>query len=520
MAEHPYQAAQVARQAKWFALAKLAVAVIALATQFVLVRALAVEDYAAYTIFISCLSVLVFCTMYGVDRIAYRFVPPLRQQGRWRELCWLFVSLSGVRIATILLFLGLLWLGQRWLPAQLWQVLQSAPWAALLYALALGGSDSFPVYCNALGLQSRQAFLQMGATCLRMALLLWLGFAGQTGFIAVAWMMAGTEVLLALALKLSLVLELRKIARAHPASGRLQFGFAWGRLWRDSISTQFAYLVNLPFRGVFLRLIVGSVASPVVVAAFGFFQTLADRAYQLTPMFLMRGMLEPTLAADYAEKRDPQRIRLVMALLLRVNAAILCAAVMLLAGCGKELIDLATHGRYGSQVWLALLIVLQLAAISLGEALWIGLNPMGRLALHNRIWNWAALLCYVLLAAAAWAKNSLWLVAISALPYFLVFAWLRWKSREPLLQAGLGLRELHALVPPLLGGVIMAKAVLLMPWPASWQPWPGIPAALAAMLAFAFLLRRSGMMKMQELQSIHQFSPKLARILRLVFGVR
>ncbi|UTY55787.1 lipopolysaccharide biosynthesis protein [Massilia sp. erpn] len=514
MTQNPYGAAHVARQAKWFAVAKAGSAFIALAWQFVLVRGLTVVDYASFTVFLAANSVLVFLTLFGLDRVVYRAVPPLRAALRWRELACLMLGFSLVRGLCIAGLLLLVWaLGQRLLPAQLYAETQRLPWQYLAFSFATGFTDSFAVYANSLGRQGRQAMLLMGATFLRMLLVVAAIWHGGFALATAADIMVATEFLLAAALLVVLARELAGLRRqAPPAGGPLQWGFSLRALVRDSLSTQLTYMVGLPFRGALLRLIVGAVASPLVVAAFGFFQALSDRAYQFMPVFLMKGMLEPAMASDFAQRRDYERIRLVLRLVLRLNYLILALGLCLLIGSGAPLIDWVTHGRYGGETMLAVLILLQLGAMTLGESLWMGLNPIGRLAYHNKVWLYVSLLCYLGVAAAAAARSPAALLLVAVLPYGMVFAWLRWVSGEPFLQGGLGLEQLWRLAPPLLGGIAVARAIL---WYSSALP-ALVLSVMMASVVFAGLARAMGLFDPRELEQVAAISPRLARLLRWV----
>lgn len=526
--DNPYQAQRLARQAKWFTLSKIGIALIALLTQFLLVRHMSVEDYAGYTIFIGAIAVLVFFTLYGIDRVVYRYVPVLRNEGRWREISYLMLGLAVVRQLSIALLLVLAWYGLRpFLPGDFIAYLQGIPVQCVVYAFALGCTDCFPMFCNALGKQGQQSMILMFATCLRMLLLLFALFSfGHLNLSQVASVMAGVEVFLALALLVVLVREMlmlrakAKASAAGPAPA-LAFGFRLPELVRQSLSTQMAYMVALPFRGTFLKLLVGLVGSPTVIASFGFFQTMADRAYQFMPMFLMKGMLEPALVNDYAQHKNFERIRLVVSLLLRINALIIGMALAVLAGCGKELIELMTNGRYGNEGWLAALILLQLMAMTIGEALWFSLNPIGRIAFHNKLWTIFAVLGYGLLQLALWQRAPLALVVIACLPYLAVYVWLRYVSREACMQQGFGLPRTLRLLPAGVACALLAKAVLLLGPYLSLAPGTlaahgiSLLAAALGMLVFVLVLRVCALFETGEIEAVSQFSPKLARLLRL-----
>ncbi len=511
MGNSPYGAARVARQAKWFTLAKIGVAVVALIWQFVLVRGLSVIDYASFTIFIAANGVLVFVTMLGMDRVVYRFMPPLREAVKWREMDLLMLGLTLARMLLIAVLLLLFWLGaQLLLPEQIRTEVDKLPWHYVAFAFATGCTDSFSIFSNSLGLQGRQAMLLMASTVLRFLLVLLLLWRGALSFVDVADMVVLTECLLALALLFYLVKEMRSLRAPRDGAPPLAFGFRLGTLVTDSLSTQMTYMLGLPFRGSLLKLIVGAVSPPMVTASFGFFQALADRAYQFMPVFLMKGMLEPALASDYAARGDFERIRLALSLLLRVNYLILMLALALLFGCGEPLINLVTKGRYGSEVVLAALILLQLGAMTLGEALWIGLNPIGRISYHNRLWFWFALLCYGGVWFAAHLRSPNGLLVVSIVPYLLVFGWLRWINQEPFLQGGLGLHQLWRLIPPALAAWAVARGVLLLPYGA----WLSVAAAIAGGAAYLAVLRSMRLFVSAEVQQIAAISPKLARMLQ------
>ncbi len=514
MDNSPYKAARVVRQAKSFAIAKVLSACVAVLFQFLLVRHLSVLDYVSFTVLTAANGILVFATMFGMDRLVYRLVPPLRDAGRWREMAALMGGLLLLRQLTIALLLGgFVWLGAWLLPAQIYAETCKFPWHYAWYAVAVGCTDSLAIFCNSVGLQGRQATLLTGMTSLRLlACLLLQALFGGLLALDVGRVLIGTEFLLAAALLLLLGRELAEVRRSHAPPGAWKFGFHWGELVRDSISTQLTYMLTLPFRGGVLKLVVAAVATPLVTASFGFFQTIADRAYQFMPIFMMKGMLEPALASDYAVRRDPGRIQLSVSLLLRMNFLILALALALLLGCGGPLIDWVTNGRYGGELLVAGLLLVQLGAMTVGEGLWISLNPVGRIALHNRIWLWVALLCYLLIAAAAWLRSSELIILGSALPYALVFAWLRWAAAEPMVQDDLGLRRMWRLALPVGAAALAARAVLL----AGGGHALVVLAVLAGAGVFLLGVRRARLFQPAELDGIGSVSPKLARLLKYV----
>lgn len=515
MADSPYHAARVILQAKWFAVAKIGVALAALWFQFVLVRHLSVADYVSFTIFTAANGLLVFATMFGMDRVVYRFMPPLRESMRWREMLLLMAGLIGVRQLAVLILLLFFWMaGQLILPVAILAEVRALSLQYALFAVATAFTDTFAIFCNSLGQQGRQAMLQTGMTFLRIVTVIgWLAWHGALGAAVVAEVMIVTESLLAGGLLLLLAREFFALRGKAPASNAMAFGFTWKMLISDSLSTQMTYMLSLPFRGGVLKLIVGAIATPVATASFGFFQTIADRAYQFMPIFMMKGMVEPALASDFAARGDMGRIRLMISLMIRLNFVILGLGMAILLGCGVPLVDWMTHGRYGSEAWIAMILLLQLGAMTLGEAMWIGLNPIGRIGPHNRIWVWVSVLCYAVIAMAAWLGNIALLIMGSALPYLLVLGTLRWIKREPLLVGGLGMRRSVWLFVPVAAGAATARLLwwLLASWPAL-----ALAGALAgSVLAYYLLLKKVSVFERHEVDSVAAVSPRLARLFSL-----
>lgn len=512
VSNNPYGAGHVVAQAKWFAGAKVGCAIVALLTQLVLVRHLVVEDYATYTIFIAATSVLVLLTMFGMDRVIYRFIPPLRGSIRWREMIIVMAGLTLVRQLFLALLFVLVWIIAPYvIGGELRAQVQPIAVQYVIFSVALSFTDSFSIFCNGLGLQGRQSMLLLFTSSLRLILIfVWMALPTGLTVVEVASIMGGMESLLALMLLLVLYIEMQALRSHAQRAESVRFGFSIGAIVKDSLSTQLTYIMNLPFRGTFLRLIVGAVAPPVVTAAFGFLQTMADRVYQFMPMLLMKGVLEPALASEYAAHRNFDRVRLTVSLLLRINFLILFFGLSILLGCGEQLIDWITNGRYGSEVMLAGLILIQLAGMTLGESLWISLNSIGRIAYHNKLWTWFSLACYGGLAGAAFAHSTIGLVLVSTTPYLLVFGWLRWVSHEPFLQGGLKLERVGRLCLPTVLAALSARAVLTLPA----GNWTTMCAVMLALAVFAVTSRFIGLFGLSEVVSVSAVSPRFARLLK------
>jgi O-antigen/teichoic acid export membrane protein len=508
-----YQPQNLIRQTKFLAIGKFGAAFLTLVTQFILVNALVVEDYAAYTIFVAATSVIVLSSMLGMDRVTYRFIPPLYTEKKWREITVFITALILVRELLLLLMLFLLWLFSIYFDASFIQIKKSnLSLQYALFSIALVLTDSMAIFCNGLALQGRQSIISLLSISTRFLIIFIMAFVINNLTVDILTVvLIFTEALMGFLLGILLVRKVIDIKRENVEATKLQFGFRWHDVVSDGMSTQISYMLGMPFRGSFLRVLVGTIANPAITAAFGFFQTLADRAYQFLPMFLLRAILEPALANDYSKNRNIKNTKLVVSVLLRLNFCVLFLSIGLLLGCGEPLVSLLTNGKYGSYVFLAALIILQMAALTLGEALWIGLNPVGRIKAHNCIWRRCAFFSYLALGITILFGSIPALIAVASTPYFAAFIWMRYVSREPVL-INLGITRISSLLIPALVCAATAKMTTYL-FPSELE---SLAAAAVGAIAYILTLKKVGLFQAEEVKTVTNFSPKIGRILAML----
>lgn len=500
-----------ARQAKAVAASKVAAALLALIVQVAIARALPVEDYAKFTLFLAAASVLALLSMCGMDRVAFRVLPPLCIARRWREEVAFMAAVLSVRLvalAVIACAAGLIYAA--YLPEYLNGQADSLMAAFAAFTVALCITDGLGFFCNGVGRHSAQGLVTLAVALSRSAAVLAvLTSAAQASLMHVLWVYVAAEAALACAL-LALLFRDAMAQRATGCREAFRFEFSIAQLAREGAATQASYVLRIPFQGPFMRLLVGTFAGPLVTAAYGFFQAIADRIYHFLPTIMFKGVLEPALVADYAKHNDPVRQSMVVALLLKVSLVILFLIATLTLAVGEPVINLATGGKYGDQVWIAVLIGLQLAAQIGGEALWIGLNAVGRINAVNKVWAVAAAVSGLLMLLGYLMRNLPLLIAAATLPYVLAFAWLRWVRTEPLLSAGLGEGTAVLLLAPMALAVAIshvAQAVL----PDSMTVVACAGALACAVFALATMAVRP--VTRAEQAAVGQVAPRLASVI-------
>jgi O-antigen/teichoic acid export membrane protein len=512
-----FSTSDTVRQAKIVAIAKVSGAFVNLTAQLVVARYLGIQDYAVFTLFIAASSLLTLLSMYGIDRVCYRVVPPLRMQNRWREIsAFAVVSLLARLVLVCLLLTVCAYFPALGFAPALAQQLALAQWPLVCFVLAMSMTDSLSVFCSGVGKQAAQSTALLLTGVGRSATIIYLLTVGENNSLNVTlWAFVVAEILFATALATVLAADLLRQHQRTP-SLPFQLGFRVRDALVEGGTTQLSYVLRLPFGGPFLRLVVGSFAPPSVTAAYGFFQSLADRIYQFLPAIMVKGVIEPALSADYASRQDIARVAAVVAVLLKSSCILIAALLAGVLGVGEPLINRVTGGKYGAEILIAALVCVQLMSQVLGEALWIALNPVGRVVKLNKAWYGVTLASGVGLLLAAQLQSTWLLLTIASLPYFAVALWLRWISKEPMLLHGIGLGATYKLLLPCLAAAGTAHAALQL----IGDDTVGLATAAAVTAGvFLTLLSIIGFFTRQEVEMARHFSPRIATLVKL-FAVR
>ena len=129
----------------------------------------------------------------------------------------------------------------------------------------------------------------------------------------------------------------------------------------------FNYAFNLlaaPPQGPIMRLLIASVCPPPFVAAYGFFQSMAEKARQYLPTQLLYMLIEPLLIAKFMERGNVRELQSRTSFLYLMNLLLLFPLLAVAVGCGKPLADILTSGRYAEYWWLLIPVMIQLALSS------------------------------------------------------------------------------------------------------------------------------------------------------------
>lgn len=327
-------------------------------------RALPVEDFAAYALLQAFVEFFSAISGLGLMHMLLRYVPELYAQQYSNTLRRFVALVLGLRMLSLVLVL----------------VLALAIPSAITSIVGLAGRESiFQAFlwvvlfriASLILFQFLESTLHQGlgqiglSTCTLLKLLI-IGYYlvwGGLDLPQLVWIEAITELagLLVMALGVVRVLN-RPGAVAEPAAGNwLQANRR--RVVQFGIRGYLQHLMILPYGSAFNRFAAGHYLASAEMAIFGFAQAIADLLRRYLPAQMFAGLIRPVFVARFSSSRDFASIVDVCNLIFKINLLLLgAAAAMLLAG-GGGLIQWVTAGRYGDQAALVVLAMCGVLAL-------------------------------------------------------------------------------------------------------------------------------------------------------------
>jgi pyruvyl transferase EpsO len=137
-------------------------------------------------------------------------------------------------------------------------------------------------------------------------------------------------------------------------------------------------LLAAPPQGYFMKVVTAAYLPLEIVAAYGFFVSVAEKARQYIPLHFFYGMLEPVLVAAYLKDRNFSTLSRHCALLYKSNLLMMVPAIVCVAVAGDALVDVAAGGKFHGLSWILLLLLVQLTSGSHVLLLQLILNSVER----------------------------------------------------------------------------------------------------------------------------------------------
>lgn len=379
MRSNPYQEDQLRRGALHYLLGRGAAGLAGLVTVVLLVRCMDLRNYAVYTALSGVVSVCGVLAGMGMERILARYTPEGRLYHSAADLARFIWTCSALRLAAVSLMALLMYLG--WPLLDRWLAPGESKAFTVALALFIIGETMFQHFTSVLQSLAQQSLLTRLLVIQWGGRLLLLGVAmalqGRLDWTGAFWVFALPEITGVLAFAWCTHRLLRALALEPHAIADGPWP-QWGKI-ADVGMHNFGYtLLAAPPQGYFMKVVTAAYLPLEIVAAYGFFVSVAEKARQYIPLHFFYGMLEPVLVAAYLKDRNFGTLSRHCALLYKSNLLMMVPAIVCVAVAGDALVDVAAGGKFHGLSWILLLLLVQLTSGSHVLLLQLILNSVER----------------------------------------------------------------------------------------------------------------------------------------------
>ena len=362
----PYSAGRIATGMKHFLMGKALTSVAGIGTLLLVIRGLPVVEFAAYSVLVGLVDVLLVVTSVGTGQVLTRFVPELFNRHLLHALRRLIGYALGLRMVLIAATVGVLAL----IPASFGSLIGLGEWQTalqlyLLVVLFRTATNSQYQVLEAMLEQARGQGAFAAVTVTRFLGVAALTLSGEMNLIHLIAVEAATDAIGALLMTYG-VWRVTRPAAADPADRAGELG--WLRTNRRRIvdfgvKGHVQGLIIMPFSGVVNRLVIGSQLAPAQVALFGFGQSIFDLMQRYLPAQLFNGMVRPVMAARFSVNRRFGEAEAIANAVLTLNLILVGLAATVFVAGGVDMLSWLTRGKYAEQAVALLLLMCLLVAL-------------------------------------------------------------------------------------------------------------------------------------------------------------
>ncbi|HEY0563554.1 MAG TPA: hypothetical protein VGD04_09520 [Methylophilus sp.] len=409
MLHSPYAKATVKQGLLHFLLGRGLAGVAGFVTVILMARFMDIQQYAGFTALTGVIAFGGILASLGLERAISRYVPELRLSAQPQALGRFILQLSFIRLCASLVVVAGLYL--------FWQPLLSVfndvqlpnfPLALACFVLAEALFQHFSCILQALLQQKSLTGILVIQWAGRLLMLYWAILADHGLSLEEAlWMMALPEMLGVLAFVVMLYNYLAALNKDLNAQHMAQNSLAphlptpapsWRAIMAMSLNNYGFTLLAAPPQGYFMKMIAAIFLPTETVAAYGFFISIAEKARQYIPLHFFYNLIEPVLVAQYLKHQDFTKLTRYCQWLYKSNLLLLIPAIAWIAVAGTQVIGVMTAGKFQQELWILLLVMVQLTIGSHIVLLQLLLNSVGKshvliqagaVALAGMLFYWA-----------------------------------------------------------------------------------------------------------------------------------
>ena len=409
-AQSPYSKESVKRSFLHFLVGRGVAGLAGFVTVILMARYMDIKSYAGFTALTGLIAFAGILSSLGIERVVARYLPEARLQKSPQQIAQLIWTLAAVRLLASALMCGCLYLAWPLLMQWFKDVeLTHFPIALTCFVIAESLFQYFSAVYQSLAQQKSLTQIMVIQWAGRL-LMLWIALYAdhQLSLEEALWMMALPEMLSIIALVWVQRWHIKHIPE-HPSQTTTLWP-DWKAMRHMALHNYGFTLLAAPPQGYFVKMLAAIFLPTQMVAAYGFFVSLAEKARQYIPLHFFYNLIEPVMVGNYLQHKDFNKLTKFCQWLYKSNLLILVPAIVWIAVAGSHLVDLLTAGKYHSYVWILLLVMVQLTIGSHVVLLQLILN-----AINKSVW---------LMRAGVFALFGLllfWFVALPLQPSTLFF---------------------------------------------------------------------------------------------------
>lgn len=387
MASSPYSKENVRKGILHYLLGRGLAGIAGFATVILLVRFMDVQSYAGFTALTGLIALSGILAGLGLDRAISRYVPEARLQRSAEELGQFIWRITAIKLLAALIICGLFYLFWSSILSLFSDVhLAHFPLALAFFIVAETLFQHFSAVLQALLKQKTLTRVLTVQWAGRLIMIVWaIAVDNRIGLEESLLVMAIPEVLgvLVFALVLAQYLkQLNKVQQAeisHIAStnGTAEAWPNWPEIARMASHNYGFTLLAAPPQGYFMKMLAAIFLPTQMVAAYGFFISIAERVRQYIPLHLLYSLIEPVMIGNYLQSRNFATLNQRCQLLYKSNLILLVPMLAWVLAAGAFLIASLTGGKYQEYSWLLAVVMLQLTIGSHVVLLQLILNSVG-----------------------------------------------------------------------------------------------------------------------------------------------
>ncbi len=412
MNSNPYTQKNVRLGAMHYLMGRGAAGLAGFLVVLLLVRYMDVGNYAVYTALSGLAALCGILSGLGMERVVSRYVPEGRLYHSVAELSRFIRITSAVRLLAALLvtlLLAIFWPAiDRFLAVAKFQNISAA---LVCFIIAETMFQHFSSVLQSLVMQ--KILTQLLVIQWAGRLLLIIGFVAvqsSIGWEDSLWIFAIPELIGVLGFVIVIQRHLSDLSRQSGHVPVKNDWPAWGSVAETGLHNYGFTLLAAPPQGYFMKVLTAAYLPVEVVAAYGFFLSIAEKARQYIPLHFFYGLLEPMMIASYLKDRNFASLSQHCQLLYKSNLLLMVPAIAWVAVAGDPVVGMMTGGKFQGLSWILVLVMVQLTIGSHVVLLQLILNSLEKSRLLIKA-SMVALPVMLVIMAMAIKLSPIWLLS-------------------------------------------------------------------------------------------------------------